>query len=233
MAEAKEKIAMIKEYETLTQGTPEWFDARRGLLTASEMKHIITPTLKVANNDKTRGHVWELAAQRITGFTEDSFVSFDMQRGQEDEIDARIAYMKNIAMVRTVGFITNNQWGFTLGYSPDGLIGDDGLIECKSRKQKFQIETIVTNTVPEEYMLQLQTALLITGRKWIDYVSWSGGLPMWVIRVQPDPATQAAILAAAGEFYKRVNEAHETYLERLSAAPKVIETERRIVEEMY
>ncbi len=223
----------IKVYETLIQGTPEWFDARRALLTASEMSRIITPTLKVANNDKTRAHVWELAAQRISKYTEPTFVGDDMMRGWDDEIDARNAYSKHIAIVRTVGFMTNDEWGFTIGYSPDGLVGEDGLIECKGRRQRFQIEAIVTNQVPDENVLQIQTGLLVSGRKWLDYVSYSGGLPMWIIRVYPDEVVHAAILEAAAEFYAKVDQTEVAYRQALINAPLIIETERRIQEEMY
>ncbi|NBW19115.1 MAG: YqaJ-like viral recombinase, partial [Caulobacteraceae bacterium] len=161
----------------MVQGGEEWYAARCGLLTASEMKLILTPKLKIADNDKSRAHVWELLAQRISGYVEPSYVSDDMLRGREDENDAKITYTEHYAEVTDVGFITNDKWGFTLGYSPDGLVGDTGLIECKSRRQKFQVETIASGVVPEEYMLQLQTALLVSERKWIDFVSYCAGLP--------------------------------------------------------
>jgi hypothetical protein len=112
----------------------------------------------------------------------------DMLRGQEDEIEARAALRQHYAPVTETGFVTNDRWGFTIGYSPDGLVGDDGLIECKSRASKYQIQTIAENEVPApDYMIQLQTGLLVTERKWIDFVSYSGGLPMFVKRVEPDP----------------------------------------------
>jgi hypothetical protein len=110
---------MIKYHTDVFQGSNEWLELRRGILTASEMKLIITPTLKIADNDKTRAHLYELAAQRISGYVEPHYVSDDMLRGQEDEIYAREAYAQHFAPIETVGFITNDKWGFTLGYSPD------------------------------------------------------------------------------------------------------------------
>ncbi|MBX4389892.1 hypothetical protein K4H03_27830, partial [Mycobacterium tuberculosis] len=80
------------------------------------------------------------------------------------------------------------------------------LIECKSRAGKYQVQTIATNEVPAEYMIQLQTGLLVTGRKWIDFISYSGGLPMFVKRVEPDLLMQGAILAAATAFEAKVAE---------------------------
>ena len=119
----------IKYHTDLIQGSDEWLQARCGLLTASEMKLIVTPTLKIANNDKERSHLYELLAQRITQYVEPHYISDDMLRGHEDEVDARILYNDNYAPVTDMGFITNSKWGFTIGYSPDGLVGDDGLIE--------------------------------------------------------------------------------------------------------
>lgn len=217
----------IKYHNELTQGSEEWHAARCGLLTASEMKLILTPTLKVANNDKTRQHVYELAAQRITRFVEPSYIGDDMLRGLADEIKARDLYSHRIAPVAEVGFVTNDEWGFSIGYSPDGLVGDDGLIEVKSRRQKGQIETII-NGVPSEYMLQLQTGLLVTGRKWVDFISYSGGLPMCVLRVMPDSAMQEAIIAAATDFEAKVAENIAAYRGSVAAMTWVIETERTV-----
>lgn len=219
------------------QGSEEWHQLRCGLLTASEMKLIITPTLKAASNDKERAHLYELLAQRITGYVEPSYISDSMLRGMEDEIEAVAEYGRNYAEVQTVGFITNDKWGFTIGYSPDGLVGDDGQIECKSRAQKYQIQTIV-NYVPEnqidpDYMIQVQTGLLVSERKWCDLVSYCGGLPMATVRVYPDEKIQAAILDAASGFESRINAAMEKYKAVLASDARLIETERKIRQEMF
>lgn len=221
-----------KYHPQLIQGSDEWHAMRCGLLTASEVGLILTPTLKVANNDKTRAHVWEIAAQRITGFTEPGYIGIKMQRGWDDEIEAAALYSKTRAPVTAVGFVTDDRWGFTIGYSPDGLVGNDGLIEIKSRDQKFQIETIVKDEVPTEHILQCQTGLLVTGRKWLDYVSYSGGLPMAVIRVEPIPEYQEAIIEAASNFEVKVQNAMAEYHAML-AVKKYPATERKIEMEIY
>lgn len=231
----------ITYHHDLIQGSEEWLAARRGLLTASEMKLIMTPGLKSATNDKERAHLYELLAQRITGYVEPQYISSDMLRGQEDEIEARLLYSKHYAPVEDVGFITNDGFGFTIGYSPDGLVGDVGLIECKSRRQRFQIETMVENvdgdeseTIPQEFMLQTQTGLLVTEREWCDLISYSGGLPMISIRVFPIPEVHDAILDAAATFEARLARKMEVY-ERALAAPtaRLIPTERKIEQEMF
>jgi len=222
----------ITYHKDLIQGSEEWLAERCGRLTASEMKKIITPTLKVANNGETRAHAYELAFQRHTKFVEPQYVSDAMLRGQEDEIYARAAYAEHYAPVTETGFVTNDKWGFTIGYSPDGLVGDDGLIECKSRAGKYHFQTIAQDEVPEEYSLQLQTALLVTEREWIDFISYCGGLPMYVKRVEPDPVVQDAILLATAAFEARVVEVAREYEASMLRQPKIIPTERRAAMEI-
>lgn len=234
LTERVEKVAPhtghIKFHRDIEQGSELWLQARCGLLTASEMKLILTPTLKVASNDKERAHLYELLAQRITKYVEPHYFSDDMLRGQEDEIDARALYAKLHGEVDEVGFITNSRWGFTIGYSPDGLVGTDGLIECKSRRQKYQIQTICEGGAPVDYMLQLQTGLLVSERKWIDFVSYSGGLPMYVARVLPDPEIQAAIIDAATAFEARLADKLNIYS---IGSEGLHPTERRIEQEIF
>ena len=219
-------------HRDLHQGSEEWHAARCGLLTASEMRLILTPTLRVANNEKERAHLYELLAQRITRYVEPSYISADMLRGHEDEIEARIIYAEKYAPVQECGFITNDKWGFTLGCSPDGLVGSDGMIECKSRRQKYQIETIIDGTVPDDYLLQVQTALLVSERAWLDFISYCGGLPMVTIRAYPDAKVQSAILDAAAIFEERIESRLEEYRERMAGTMRLVPTERRVEQEM-
>lgn len=225
---------MITYHPEIDQGSDEWLDLRRGILCASEVKLILTPTLKIAENAATRTHVWEIAAQRISGYTEPTYIGDAMLRGRDDEVTARDLYSERYAPVTEVGFVTNDDLGFTIGYSPDGLVGDDGLIECKSRIQKYQVQTIVENVPPDEFMLQLQTGLFVTGRKWIDFISYSGGLEMVTMRVLPDAKYQDAIRDAAIGFEAKVAASVQIYRERLSdPAMRLIPTERTVYEEMH
>lgn len=226
-------------HKDLDQGSVEWLQARCGLLTASEMKLIITAkTLKSAADEKCRSHLYELLAQRITNYVEPRYFNDDMLRGQEDEILARAKYEeKTGSVVQTVGFITNDRFGFTLGYSPDGLIDEDGSLECKSRRQKFQVQTIVENigiglgeTIPADFLIQHQTGLMVSEREWIDFTSYSGGLPMAIIRVWPDPAIQNAIEEASGAFERQLSEKLAIYRD---AARDLIPTERTVEQEIF
>ncbi len=227
---------MIKIHADMIQGSDEWRDARCGLLTASEMHLIITPTLKVASNEKERGHLYELLAQRITKYVEPSYVSSEMLRGEVDENEALALYSQNIAPLKAVGFMTNDKWGFTIGYSPDAIVGDDGLVEVKSRRQKYQVETFVKHvsdgTIPPDFLMQIQTGLLVSERKWCDLISYCGGMPMAVIRIYPDKEVQAAIVSAAEAFESRLVTAHLVYQDAI-AKTKPLATERRVEQEMY
>jgi len=223
----------IQYHPDLIQGSDAWLAARCGILSASETKKIITPTLKVANNGETRAHAYEIAFQRISGYVEPHYVSDAMLRGAEDEAYARAAYAQHYAPVTETGFVTSDRLGFVMGWSPDGLVGDDGAIECKSRCGKYQVQTIAENEVPDEYQIQIQTALLVSERKWVDFISYCAGLPVFVKRVEPNPEMQEAIIAAAIAFEERVTSVEQEYRSTLSAMPKLILTERRIEMEMH
>lgn len=227
----------IVVHAEMVQGSDAWHAARCGLLTASEMSLIVTPTLKAASNEKERAHLFELLGQRITAYVEPAYVSDAMLRGQSDEVDALNLYNEHYAKITRVGFMTNDKWGFTLGYSPDALIADDGQVECKSRSQKWQVKTLVdyvtVDAIDPDFMIQVQTGLLVSERKWCDLVSYCGGLPMATVRVEPDAKIQDAIIEAATSFHARMNVAINKYAALLAAeAPRLIETERKIYQEM-
>lgn len=225
----------VTYHRDLEQGSDAWFDARRGMLTAGDTKLIVTPgTFNRANNDKSRAHLWELLAQRISGYTEPTFQGEEMLRGLTDEVEVRALYSKQYAPVEECGFVTNDRFGFMLGYSPDGLVGNDGMIEAKSRRQKFQIETIASQKMPNDFLMQVQAGLLVTERKWCDFVSFSSGLPMVTIRVLPDPVVQLAIIEAAKEFEAQMQARYAEYATAI-ASPEVrlIPTDRKIEQEMF
>ena len=202
------------------QGTDEWHAARRGIVTASVMGQLITPkTLKAAANDTSRGLTAALVAERITGYTEPTFQSNDMLRGSLDEAYARDAYSQHYAPVTQVGFMVRDDWGFRIGYSPDGLVGKDGLIEIKSRAQKTHLLTILADAVPAENMAQIQTGLLVSGRDWCDYVSYCGGMPLWRKRVEPDPNWWKAILEAVKGFEETAVQMLDNYRKAVVGMP--------------
>lgn len=207
-------------YEDLEQGSPEWFQARCGIVTASTVGKLLTSTGKVASNDTSRALTQSLVAERITGRAECTYPSRDMQRGTMLEPYARDLYAKHYGPVVEVGFMRfDSPDGWSLGYSPDGLIGDDGLLEIKSRSPRIQINTIMFDRVPGANMAQLQAGLLVSGRDWIDYCSYSPGLPLYVKRVRPDRAWFAAISEAVDTFAVTARQQIQAYRELTANLP--------------
>lgn len=211
-------------------GTPCWGKATK----AGEQKRIKTmhptrselarakniQTLAVSNGDMAHTLMNTLIAERITGRVEFMPMNRAMQRGVDDEPYARAVYADNHAPVTEVGFIVNDDHGFKLGYSPDGLVGDDGLIEIKSRDQKTQLRQFLSGAIPSGNVAQLQMGLLVTGRKWIDYVSYSGGMPLFVKRVYPDPEWHKVILEAVSAFEAHAENTISWYLHSIAGAPE-------------
>lgn len=173
----------------------------------------------VAKTDNAKSLTTSLVAERITGHVESVYVSDDMIRGNEEEPIARDMYSDHHAPVDELGFMVREDWGIKLGYSPDGLVGEDGLIEIKSRRQKKQVSTVVSGTVPAENMAQCQAALLVTDRKWLDYVSFSSGMHLWVKRVFPDPRWFEAIINAVRAFEDNARETQRIYNEETQGLP--------------
>lgn len=222
-------------------GTAEWYDQRRGMVTASVVGRLITPTLKIAANDYSRALTADLVAERITGYSEPTYMNGDMWRGIDDEPRAIGDYSDHYAFVTASGFMVREVNGctcegrtdpwpghadscpqvkrFEIGYSPDGLVGDDGLIEVKSRRQKKQLQTVLSDAVPAENMAQLQAGLLVSGREWIDYVSYCGGMSLYVKRVLPDPDWFEAITEAVALFEQVADEMVAAYNQATSGLP--------------
>ena len=255
-------------YPELEQGTPEWHDQRRGLVTASVVGKFVTygppdaisvacptcearpenpcvskarkeptpiktmhpgraehaagraPVFSVADNETSRGLTETLIAERITGWTEDIPMNRDMFRGVEAEPYARDLYAQHHAPVREVGFMCREENGWQLGYSPDGLVGDVGLIEIKAPRAKTHLRTILADEVPAYYMAQLQAGLLVSGRAWIDFVSYVGGMPLYVKRVTPDQDWFDAITAACIAFETTSARTLADYQERVNGLPQ-------------
>lgn len=221
----------LTTYPDLEQRSEEWHAARRGMVTASAVGRLLTGTLKVADNDYSRALTAVLVAERITGYTEPTYVNADMWRGIEDEPRAVDHYSLHYAPVTFSGFMVRDDWGFEIGYSPDGLVGDDGLIEVKSRRQKKQLQTILADEVPDENMAQLQCALLVSERDWIDYVSYCGGMPLYVKRVLPDLRWFNTITSAVGKLEQTAAEMVAAYRQATNGLPlteRVVEPEMSI-----
>jgi hypothetical protein len=166
----------------------------------------------------------QLVAERITGWTDPTYQNDDMMRGVNEEPRARLLYSERYAEARESGFMRRDEGDWTLGYSPDGLVGDDGLIEVKAPRAKKHLSTILSGEVPPEHMAQIQAGLLVSGRAWLDFISFCGGMPMWVKRVHPDPEWAAAITEAVTRFETNAAAmvaAYEAAVEGLPATERI------------
>jgi hypothetical protein len=212
----------------IEQGSAEWEHLRRGMITASTVGQLVTPsTLKPASNPASRALAALLVAERVTGWTEPTYLSGEMARGIEDEPLARGLYAETTGVTVTqLGFMTRTEeWG-TLGFSPDGMVGDVGLIECKSRSPKKQLATILADAVPAENVMQCQAGLLVSGRAWLDYVSFCGGMPLYVKRVYPDPEAHEAIKGAVASFELAAADMEGRYWAAVKGLPETERVER-------
>lgn len=172
----------MKIYNEITQGTPEWFEVRLGKLTASKATAIATAGRGLETL------VYEKAAELITRKLPDAYTNQDIERGKELEHKARNAYeIETGNVVHEVGFIELDE--FT-GCSPDGLVGNDGLVEIKCPKDSVFIKYLYTGKVDTGYMWQMQMQMHVTSRKWVDYVVYNPNFrnPLIIKRIDRDEA---------------------------------------------
>lgn len=208
-------------YDQLEQGTDEWLAARRGMVTASVVGKLITPsTIKPASNPESRGLALLLASERITGLVEPTYMNDDMLRGHEAEPIARNIYCGHFEQATEVGFMVREFDGFRLGFSPDGLVGDHGLIEVKAPRAKGHVATILAGEVPAHHIAQCQAGLLVSGREWLDFISFHAGEPMFVKRVLPDPKWFKAITDAVAATETAIEQMVADYGKRTKRMPK-------------
>jgi hypothetical protein len=206
---------MALQIHDVEQGTEQWHALRAGIPTASEFSKLLTSTYKIADNKGSRDYAIQKAGEILTGRVEETFVSYDMQRGKIEEVRAFEMYCEHFAAAEKCGFMTN----YGIGYSPDGLVGADGLIEIKSAKQRIQVDRIVFGGGADQHMIQIQVGLFVSGRQWCDFVSFSNGMPLHVERVLPDAKIYKAILEAKSKFDESVNSIIETYKQKTKELP--------------
>lgn len=166
-----------------SQRSPEWFAARCGIPTSSNFDKILTIDGKVSKQ-RTK-YLYRLAGEKVSGVQEETYQNAVMQRGIEMEGEARALYQLITGQeVQQVGFCLADGYGA----SPDGIVGEDGLIEIKCPIVSTQVSYLLAGTLPTEYFQQVQGQLLVTGRKWADFVSYYPGLKPLIVRVEADEA---------------------------------------------
>lgn len=175
--------------ELMEQGSDAWFNIRIGKVTASRVADVLAKT-KTGYSTTRDNYMAQLVCERLTGQKGESFTNAAIQHGTETEPLARAAYEARYdVLVDEVGFVPHPSI-IMAGASPDGLVGEDGLIEIKCPNTATHIETLLSESVPNKYYTQMQFQLSCTRRKWCDFVSFDNRLPtelqMFVKRVPRD-----------------------------------------------
>ena len=171
------------------QGSPEWFQTRLGKVTASRVSDVIAKT-KTGWSASRANYMAQLIAERLTGQAQESYTNAAMQWGTDNEPLARAAYeFRTDATVTPAWFIDHPKIAMT-GASPDGLVGDVGLVEIKCPNTATHIETLTGRAIPSKYETQMLWQIACTGAKWCDFVSFDPRLPesmrLFVARLQRD-----------------------------------------------
>jgi hypothetical protein len=179
------------KYHDVIQYSPEFWEIRKGIPTASCFDRILTPKkgeLSSQADDYAAELIADIACLSPPFFTERSGHTEAMRNGINCEPEARRFYeFERGVTVTNGGFCLTDDGRF--GASPDGLIGDDGALELKCPLLKTQAKYLIGKTLPTEYKVQVHGQLLVTGRKWVDFLSYSPGLAPLLIRVTPDAFT--------------------------------------------
>jgi putative phage-type endonuclease len=173
----------------IEQGTDEWFAARIGKVTASRVADVIAKT-KTGYSSSRDNYMAQLICERLTNQKADGFTNAAMQWGTETEPLARLSYeVSQNVLVDEVGFVPHPRI-LMAGASPDGLVGDNGLLEIKCPNTATHIDTLLSETVLGKYNTQMQFQMACTDREWCDFVSFDNRLPtelqLFVKRVPRD-----------------------------------------------
>lgn len=191
------------EVEALA-GTPNWFAARRGLLTASRMNDALAVLKNGKPSESRRKLMFELLAERMTGAAVDHYVTPAMQWGIDNQADAISAYEAETGeLVGPEVFVLHPEIDW-FGATPDGLVGADGLLEVKCPTTPKHLAWIVAGEVPDEHRLQMLTQIACTRRQWVDFVSFDprvkGKAQLFIKRYEPAREEIEKIEAGVREF---------------------------------
>ena len=191
----------------MEQRSEEWFKARLGKVTASRVADIFAK-IKSGESASRRNYKIQLVSERLTGEKQETYINQAMQDGIDREFYARERYVQQFGEVEEVGFIQHPT--LEAGASPDGIVGEDGIIEIKCPMGTTHTETLMSQDVPSKYMPQIQFQLLCTGRKWCDFVSYNPMFPehlqVFVKRVEADVDYQKELEVEVKQFLSEVDD---------------------------
>lgn len=195
------------------QGTEEWFACRRGKVTSSCVDDVLAKGRGGAPSVSRANYIAQLVSERLTGKVEESYTSPAMQFGIENEPYARGLYeTTHDVLVEQVGFVVHPEIEMS-GASPDGLVGDDGLVEIKCPNTASHLGYLLAGVAPSKYIPQMSWQMACTGRQYCDFVSFDPRMPphlqLFVKRVERDDKYIAEVEAEVRKFLKEVDETIE------------------------
>lgn len=205
------------KFFNVEQGGEEWVKHRLGIPTGSQFDRIMTPK-KMQLSASADGFIAELIGEALSPYLPEraeTFTSRAIEWGRQTEEEARKYYaMERDATVTNGGFCTTDDG--RLGCSPDGLVGDDGCLEIKCPQPGTHVQYLIDGGLPDSYKCQVHGHLVVTGRKWCDFLSYSIGLPPFLIRVEPDEFTLKLSQVIYEQFLPRYDELLAKIKERMS-----------------
>jgi len=206
---------------TCEQRSAEWLALRAGKVTASRIADVLA-TIKKGEAAARKNYRTEIIVETLTGIPVEQYVTKEMEWGMATEPFAKAAYELHAdTMVESIGFAVHPQIA-RFGGSPDGAVGDDGLVEIKCPNTTTHLEYVLAGEVPAEYQPQMLAQMACTGRSWCDFVSFDPRLPahlqLFVRRFQIDEKRIKEMLVAVQQFLAEVD---ETLLKLGACAPQV------------
>ncbi len=168
------------------QSSPEWYALRLGIPTSSAMDRIVTPKGNPSGQSTRDKYMLELLGERISGLPANDYMSKPMERGKTLESTAVAFYELQRGLDTTpIGFVSNDEC--TIGGSPDRFVGEDGQMEIKVPTVANHLGFLLGyGSAYEEYKVQVQSQLWLSGRAWNDVVSYNDILPMAIVRIDRD-----------------------------------------------
>jgi putative phage-type endonuclease len=206
----------------IEQGTDAWKAQRLGKVTASRVADVAAKT-KTGYSTSRANYAAELVCERLTGAAAEHYTNAAMAWGVEKEPEAKAAYelMRDVDVI-AAGFVDHPKIPMT-GASPDGYVGDVGLIEIKCPISATHIETLLSGKIPDKYVVQMLWQMACTDRQWCDYVSYDPRLPahlqLFIKRVHRDEKRMGELEQEVKSFLAEVDETITKLgkLERLAA----------------
>lgn len=189
------------------QGSSEWFAARLGIPTASMFATVMASGRGGGESKTRKTYMNKLAGERITGEPAEAYTNHHMERGQIMEAEARdlYAFMRDVDPVK-VGFVRTD----IAGASPDSLIGDNGLLEIKTKLPHLHIDCLIANRLPPDHVAQVQGQLLVCEREWCDFVSYWPKMPPLIVRVERDEKYIDKLASEVLQFADELDELEQT-----------------------